>query len=223
MRYYPFNQAKLVSTVYAVTAMSLEPTGTIPRHLHASRAGEAGAADELFEHVYDRLTAIAQGLVRPLPRKADLDPSALVAAACEQLLEREKLSASDRAHFYFIFGRAMHDVVVRETRRDLAAKRTPSRDALADTEFEFEQTRQLTLRTLSMLLVDFTKVDPQAAMVVRQRFFAGRSLRDVATDLDLSLATVRSDWDYARAWLLERLESHSDRTDGDSPDSKAKS
>jgi DNA-directed RNA polymerase specialized sigma24 family protein len=43
-------------------------------------------------------------------------------------------------------------------------------------------------------------------MVVRQRFFAGRSLRDTASDLGVSLAAVRADWSYARAWLLARLE-----------------
>ena len=205
----------LETTLDAEYAMRLEPTGTITRLLHASSAGDAGAADELFERVYERLTTIAQGLMRSLPAKADLDPPALVAAACEQLLEREKLSASDRAHFYFIFGRAMHDVVVRETRKDLAAKRTPTRDAFADAAFDFEQTRHLTLRTLSSLLVEFGKVDPQAAMVVRQRFFAGRSLRDTAADLDLSLATVRADWAYAQAWLLERLDTQADSSDAE--------
>lgn len=186
--------------------MSPEETGTITRLLHASSAGDSHASDELFERVYSQLTTIAQGLTQSLPPKADLDPPALVAAACEQLLEREKLSASDRAHFYFVFGRAMHDVVVREARRDLAAKRTPSAAAITNTAFEFEQTRHLTLRALGSLLIEFGRVDPQAALVVRQRFFAGRSLRDTAQDLGLSLATVRADWAYARAWLFERLE-----------------
>ena len=46
---------------------------------------------------------------------------------------------------------------------------------------------------------------PRAAQVVTLRYFAGLELEETARALDISSATVRRDWDFARAWLLEDL------------------
>jgi len=45
--------------------------------------------------------------------------------------------------------------------------------------------------------------------VVEMRFFGGYSDKEVAEAMGVSLATVRRDWDYARAWLLDRMKSSS--------------
>lgn len=180
-------------------------TGTITRLLRASNDGDTNAGNELFDRVYTELQSIARSLTSDLPSHADLDPTSLIAAACERLLEREQLCAQDRRHFYFLFGRAMHDVIVEDARRSATKKRTPKLDALPAQEVSFDKTHHITLRALADLLTEFQKVDPQAALVVRQRFFIHRSLRDTAEDLDMSLATVRGDWAYARAWFAERL------------------
>ena len=37
------------------------------------------------------------------------------------------------------------------------------------------------------------------------RYFAGLSIQDVARSLDVSPATVKNDWTYARAWLHREL------------------
>lgn len=183
----------------------METTGTITRLLQASNAGDTAASNELFDRVYTELQSIARSLTSDLPAHADLDVTGLIAAACERLLEREQLRAQDRRHFYFLFGRAMHDVIVEDARRATASKRTPKLEALPDQVVTFDKTQHITLRVLAGLLTEFQQVDPQAAMVVRQRFFVRRSLRETAEDLDVSLATVRGDWAYARAWFADRL------------------
>ncbi len=43
------------------------------------------------------------------------------------------------------------------------------------------------------------------ASVVQLRFFAGLSVEEIAELLETSTATVKRDWAYARAWLLERM------------------
>jgi DNA-directed RNA polymerase specialized sigma24 family protein len=48
--------------------------------------------------------------------------------------------------------------------------------------------------------------DPRLAEMVNLRFFAGMSIADTAQALDMSAATVKRDWVFARAWLYEQIE-----------------
>ena len=187
-------------------------SGTVTRLLDASRRGDHAAMDDLFDRVYEELQQIARSLTANVPERADLNPAALVNAACERLLSRQKLNAEDRRHFFFIFGRAMHDVVVEEARRATARKRTPSPEGLLKSQHTVHVDRsRMTLGELGHLLEEFQQLDPEAAEVVRLRFFAGRSMRQTASDLGITLAAVRSHWAYAKAWLSERAESARDK------------
>jgi DNA-directed RNA polymerase specialized sigma24 family protein len=47
--------------------------------------------------------------------------------------------------------------------------------------------------------------DPRAARVVELRFFGGLTENDAAAALGVSPATVRRDWQFARAWLAAEL------------------
>ena len=47
---------------------------------------------------------------------------------------------------------------------------------------------------------------PQAAAVVRLRFYAGLSVEETAECLNLSERTVNREWTYARAWLFRMLQ-----------------
>ena len=49
------------------------------------------------------------------------------------------------------------------------------------------------------------QVDERAHRVVEMRYFGGMTEDDIASVLDLSVATVRRDWRKARAFLYERL------------------
>lgn len=185
-------------------------TGTITRLLDASKRGDHAAMDDLFDRVYEELQWIARRLAAEVPARADLNPATLVNAACERLLASEKLNAEDRRHFFFIFGRAMHDVVVEEARRATAKKRTPPPGLLLPSSQTVHVDRTtLTLARLADLLKEFQQVDPEAAQVVRLRYFAGRSMRQTASDLGITLAAVRAHWDYAKAWLAERVKGSS--------------
>jgi DNA-directed RNA polymerase specialized sigma24 family protein len=48
--------------------------------------------------------------------------------------------------------------------------------------------------------------DPEAADVVRLRFFAGLSVAETAHATGLSERTVKREWALARAWLYDALE-----------------
>ena len=44
-------------------------------------------------------------------------------------------------------------------------------------------------------------IDPRKAKIVTLRYFAGLSVEETAKALDLSPATIKNEWAFARAWL----------------------
>jgi RNA polymerase sigma factor (sigma-70 family) len=48
-------------------------------------------------------------------------------------------------------------------------------------------------------------LDPRKSRIVEMRFFGALSLEETAEALNVSVATVRRDWSFARAWLSREL------------------
>ena len=91
------------------------------------------------------------------------------------------------------------------SRRAARQKRSPS-----DEYFRTQPSKvhfkppKLTLSEFELRLQEFQAVDPDAAEVVRLLFLSGRSMRQTASDLGITLGSVRAHWAYARAWLSQR-------------------
>ena len=49
-------------------------------------------------------------------------------------------------------------------------------------------------------------VDPRASRVVELRYFTGLSEREAAEALGVSLSTLKRDWTFAKAWLIDQLQ-----------------
>jgi RNA polymerase sigma factor (TIGR02999 family) len=47
--------------------------------------------------------------------------------------------------------------------------------------------------------------EPEAAEVVKLRYFAGLTIQETAEALNISVRTVNRHWTYARAWLYQQL------------------
>ena len=54
-------------------------------------------------------------------------------------------------------------------------------------------------------LTRLESLDPRKARVVMLRYFAGLSVEQTAQALDVSPATVKNDWTFARAWLSKAI------------------
>ena len=65
------------------------------------------------------------------------------------------------------------------------------------------------LLALDEALTRFTEFDPQKAELVKLRYFAGLSEQDAADALGISRATASRYWTFARAWLIQAMESGS--------------
>ena len=54
-------------------------------------------------------------------------------------------------------------------------------------------------------LTRLEQLEPRPAAVVEMRYFGGLTEREIADVLGVSVATVKRDWEFARAWLLAQL------------------
>ena len=51
------------------------------------------------------------------------------------------------------------------------------------------------------------QIDPRVSRVVELRFFTGLSERETAEALKISISTLKRDWNFAKAWLFDQLQS----------------
>ncbi len=61
------------------------------------------------------------------------------------------------------------------------------------------------MEDLDEALKRLEKLDERQARMIEQRYFGGLSLEEIASAMDLSLATVKRDLRSARAWLTIEL------------------
>jgi RNA polymerase sigma factor (TIGR02999 family) len=66
-------------------------------------------------------------------------------------------------------------------------------------------TRPQDVLELDEVLARLEGVDPQAAKLVKLRFFAGLTMPQAADALGISLRTAERDWTFARTWLHRAL------------------
>ena len=135
-----------------------------------------------------------------------LQATALVNEAFLRLAPGEQ-NWQNRAHFFGSAARAMRRILVDHARRHQASKRGGSeaqKVTFSDLVLVGEEPN-FDLVALDEALDALAKDEPRLAEVVQLRFFAGLGIPETASLLGISPATVKRDWTYARAWLLERM------------------
>jgi DNA-directed RNA polymerase specialized sigma24 family protein len=53
---------------------------------------------------------------------------------------------------------------------------------------------------------NLTNHDPRKAELVKQWYFAGLKVEEVAEVLGISVRTAMRDWAYSRAWLVQEMD-----------------
>lgn len=169
--------------------------------------GERDALDRLFPLLYAELRRMARRqLARERPDHT-LDSVALVNEAYLRLADHGRLECQNRAHFFAVAARAMRAVLVDHARARIAAKRGGGApplplDGLAAA---IPQEHAEHLIALDQALHKLAAVNAQASQTVECRYFGGLTLEEVAAVMNLSIATVRRRWSFAKAWLQREL------------------
>ena len=170
------------------------------------RGGDAKAADQLIEVVYQELRALAGRYMRRERSDHTLQPTALVNEMFLRLSESQPMEWHDRAHFFAVAAQQLRRILVNYARDRNAEKRGGKRVKLTlSFANDVSEPRELDVLELEDALTRLEQFEPRAARVIELRFFAGLTEAESAEALGISVATLKRDWTFARAWLLRHL------------------
>jgi len=179
----------------------------ITRMLHAWRAGDSAALEELTPAVYQELRRLASRQMRGQRQALTLHTSVLVNEAFLRLVGTQRVNWQNRAHFFAVCSQLMRHILVDFARRRKAEKRgalavhVPVSEVLDRAPVRAD----MDLVALDEALDELALLDPRKARMVELRFFAGLSVAETAEALGVSTPTVQRDWSMARAWLYRAL------------------
>lgn len=160
--------------------------------------------------VYPKLRRLASRYFSGESPSHTLQPTALVHEAYCRLVEIDDVTWQGRTHFFAVGARVMRRLLVDHARGRNRDKRGggllkvtlhEGANGLFAGDLDLEQ-----ILTLEAALGKLSELDPRQAQIVELRFFAGLTVQEVATALDLSKRTVEGDWAHARAWLRCQFE-----------------
>ncbi len=176
--------------------------------LQAIERGEPQAADRLLPLVYDELRQLAaQRLAQEKPGQT-LQATALVHEAYLRLIGADREQPWDhRRHFFAAAAEAMRRILIEKARRKRRLRHGGDRQRLPlDDQLDLaEEAPSDDVLALDAALEELARDAPDAAAVVKLRYFAGLTAEQAADALGRSLRTVNRQWAYARACLYRRL------------------
>lgn len=181
-------------------------SGDVTRLLADLAEDGQDAMDRVFPLVYDELHRVAQRKLQSERPDHTLNATALVHEAYLRLFGATPPRWDNRAHFFGAAAEAMRRILIERARRQARQKRggTPERVPLADLAAESPLDPE-TLIALDSALGDLEQRDGAMARVVKLRYFAGLTVDETASALDLAPRTVDRQWTAARAWLKLKL------------------
>ena len=180
----------------------------VTRILSAIEQGDPRAAEQLLPLVYDELRKLSAQKLAQEKAGQTLQATALVHEAYLRLVDVDKVQHWDsRGHFFAAAAEAMRRILVDNARRKRALKRGGGQAHQALDQIEIAAPLPSDdLIALDEALSQLTKADPQAAELVKLRYFSGLTLKQTAEVLGISARSADFLWTYARAWLLERIQ-----------------
>lgn len=186
--------------------MENQDSHTITALLDRWRAGDHEAANQLMTLVYDDLHRIAGREMRREQGEHTLQTTALVHEAYLRINRSAQIDWRDRGHFFAVAATQLRRVLVDHARQRRSEKRGGSVVRLS----LIEQDGSAIGVDERLLAVDealgrLETLDARVAKVVELRYFGGLTEAEAAEALQISIATLKRDWDFAKTWLTEQL------------------
>ena len=162
----------------------------------------------LLERVYDQLRAVARARLADERAGHSFQATELVNEAYLRLYKDLPLLQSDRTRFFRAAAEAMRRILIDHARRKAAAKRGGGGPARV-----FTDVAELAAHpdggqiiALDQLIRRLEVEEPQTAAVLKLRYSVGLSVPDTAAATGLSERTVKREWRYARAWMIQAMQ-----------------
>jgi RNA polymerase sigma factor (TIGR02999 family) len=176
--------------------------------LSAIEHGDPTAAERLLPLVYDELRKLAAHRLAQEKPGQTLQATALVHEVYLRLVGGDAADGwKSRGHFFGAAAEAMRRILVENARRKRAAKRNGNRRRVSLEGLDVADTAAPEqLLALDEALSRLAEEDPRKAELVKLRFYAGLSIAAAAEALDISPATAKRWWTFAKIWLLQEVE-----------------
>jgi RNA polymerase sigma factor (TIGR02999 family) len=182
------------------------PSSKIAVPLRGRPLGKREALDALVPVVYDELWRIAHAQLEREETGHTLDTGGLVHEVYLRLVDVTQVEWGDRAHFLAMASRVMRRVLIDYARSRKRAKRGGGRLCVTLSEADGVSVNgNDELLALADALDLLEQQGERRCRVVEYRFFGGLSLEETAAALNTSVATVKRDWEFCRAWLNREM------------------
>jgi RNA polymerase sigma factor (TIGR02999 family) len=172
--------------------------------------GEPHAAEELLPLVYGQLRQLAAWKLASEPAGQTLDATALVHEAYLRLVGDDAGKPwNGRRHFFGAAAEAMRRILVENARRKNAQKHGGGLHRVELDHVEAVDRSPSSLDDVLALdeaLARFAAMEPAKAELIKLRYFTGLTLEHAAAILEISPATAKRWWNFARAWLFDAIE-----------------
>jgi RNA polymerase sigma factor (TIGR02999 family) len=175
--------------------------------LKKAQSGSREALDLLMPLVYQELRQIAQSQMQSERMNHTLQPTALVHEAYIRLIDQKEVDWQNRAHFFYIAAVMMRRILINHANKRNAQKRGEGQTLinLDDADSNAKSYNPVDVLEIDQLLKELENLDQQQAKIVELRFFAGLTVAEIASVLEVSESTVKREWRSAKAWLKSKL------------------
>ncbi len=184
-------------------------TAEVTVYLQEFSNGNKDALDKLYPLVYNELQKGAHRIKKQFYNLDTMNTTAIVHEAYLKLIQAGAADLKNRAHFFYISARAMRQILINASLRKQTLKRgsNPKVMHLDDLQEGIMLSDQTTedLLLLNDALQKLELQDERQAAIVECRFFGGMTIEETALALNISPATVKRSWSYAKAWLYVEL------------------
>lgn len=185
-----------------------EPEREQPSEALRAITSGAVATEALVAALYDELRRLARAQLARERTSPTLQPTALVHEAFVRLIGDPDARWQSRGHFVGAAALAMRRILVERARARQSLKRggglqraDADLDALAAS---LERADEDVLQ-LESALERLARFDKRKNEVVHLRYFLGLSIEETAEALEISPTTVKTEWNFARAWLRREI------------------
>ena len=168
--------------------------------------GDRTALERLTPMVDIELRRIAEAYLSRERSGHILQTTALVNEAWMRLIDWQKSTWQNRAHFFGVAASLMRKILVGEARRRRQLKRGGKALQVSLSEAVLvAHGKQPDLIALDDALNALAEFDERKSRIVELRFFGGLSVAETAEALRISERTVAREWELAKSWLYRQL------------------
>jgi RNA polymerase sigma factor (TIGR02999 family) len=184
-----------------------ERRGIVPDVRREADGDRPAAAPDLFNQLRAELYRLATRAMAGERTDHTLQPTALLHEVWLRLFRANQFGPeTDHSQIIREATRAMRQILVDHARHRLAGKRGGDRRRVPlDAVLDYCEEERLDIEGVHEALEELALTHERQATVMTLRFLCGFTISEVASQLQVSVGLVESDFRFARAWLRRRL------------------